>query len=95
MRNIIAALLKDKMEEIANKWKLKMAGQNVDSIYEFYKLNKTEIFNDVDDLFDITKLQEISTTLDDGTIISTDFTDESKTLEVWKALGFEEEDFYK
>ena len=33
---------------------------------------------------------------ENGNVVSsTDFTDESKTLEVWKLLGLEEEDFYK
>lgn len=31
----------------------------------------------------------------DNIIATTDFTDKQKNLEVWKALGLQEEDFYK
>ena len=38
----------------------------------------------------------INVVKEDGeVIVHTDFTDEQKNLDVWKALGFTEEDFYK
>ena len=39
---------------------------------------------------------KINVVNEDGVFItSTDFTDESTNLEVWKALGLQEEDFYR
>lgn len=43
--------------------------------------------------FPINKINVV--TEDDDIIATTDFTDEQKNLEVWKAIGLQEEDFYK
>lgn len=58
-------------------------------------INKINSIGNVYPVFD-TEIVKLSIDDEDGNIIaSTDFTDESKTLEVWKALGLQEEDFYK
>lgn len=42
------------------------------------------------------RIGKISVVNEDGNIVAaTDFTNESENLEVWKAIGLEEEDFYK
>lgn len=39
-------------------------------------------------------LRDINVVKENGEVVaSTDFTNESKNLEVWKAVGFQEEDF--
>lgn len=41
-------------------------------------------------------LRSINVVKENGEVVaSTDFTDESKNLEVWKAVGLQEEDFFK
>ena len=44
----------------------------------------------------LNKLRGINVVKENGEVVaSTDFTDESKNLAVWKVVGLQEEDFYK
>lgn len=57
-------------------------------------INKINSIGNVYPIFD-TEIVKLNVDEDGNIIASTDFTDESKNLEVWKALGLQEEDFYK
>ena len=52
-----------------------------------------EILNAFNNSFTIGRINVVD---EDGTsVASTDFTNEAQNLAVWKAMGFQEEDFYK
>ena len=87
--------LQKRVDEVAHKWKTKCNEEYGGNFNKWYRQNIVEIQNDISDLLFLEKLQGVSVVKEDGGVVaSTDFTDESKNLEVWKAIGLQEEDFY-
>ena len=89
--------LEKKIKEITNKWKNEMLEQNITDFKIFYRLNYATMCEDMEEFWDAySSIGKVSVVDEDQNIVATtDFTDESKNLEVWKALRFQEEDFYK
>lgn len=88
--------LQKKIDEVTHRWKTKCDKEYGGNTLKWFRENRVEIQNDISDLWLLEKLQGISVVKEDGEVVAyTDFTDESKNLEVWKAVGLQEEDFYK
>ena len=88
--------LQNKVREMAEKWKIRCNEECDGDFNKWFRLNRVEIQNDVSDLYLLNQLQGISVVKEDGEVVAhTDFTDEQMNLEVWKAIGLQEEDFYK
>ena len=63
---------------------------------ELGKMTREEADKEIWRMIEIDNMPELIVVADenDNVICSTDFTDKSKNLEVWKAIGLQEEDFY-
>lgn len=87
-----------RINEIRDKWNAiaEEQGYTTDDVDAFVAKNHEMVFNDLFELLDMCSPDKIVVENEDGNVLcSTDFTDESKNLEVWKAIGLDEEDFYK
>lgn len=86
-----------RINEIRDKWNAIAEEQgNTDDVDDFMRNNHEMLFDDLIEILDMCNPSKISVEDEDGNVLcSTDFTDESKNLEVWKAIGLDEEDFYK
>jgi len=51
--------VKKKAKEISEKWKFKIKEQNIKDPYKFYRKNQVELFEDLEELWFLCKLESL------------------------------------
>ena len=94
--DIILNDIQNGLKEIKEKWKTVLIEEYNGNFKKFYRQNAVYIDKDISNLWASVNLQKVSVVKENGDVVAlTDLVNKSKNLEVWKALGLQEGDFYK